>query len=935
MLSSTHRRVLSGLDKRLNYARLSIDNNPRDHLEVEGMSLRFLNLKSEGAAKSSPELDLLRICLQYRSLADQARLLSAIGTSRIAELTRLLTMGSTFSLDTSPVAGLDDTDYSIAAFEHVLSKPSENSEFKRAVSNRVRSFLRKIGAPRVATAGSFVRYLYAFGLHTDKISNIDGILNAFHSLKQAWWPVLGPDLLSVFQALSDPMYEISERQLVYGYELAVMWNLSDLFIKLVAIRALGGFRLEGEFLRAHSKAETDALVLASMVIVNGIDSSVGYHRVSNNLDPLNQILSLCLNMAIAVRRRELVVFKKQLVRLYQVDQRAYAFLDWQVIHEAFELAAIDADPYSIFIKYLMSTPPVVKRFIAVAFARGRGQLTADISSFVNRLRGGATEAAILPRSHSPPSRSRRKATNEFVHRFRILPSRSRQRLMQEILDKGMMERLAFAFPSSIKLAAESLPRVDNQSSVLRMELANIAKRELILTAEQADRIIDDEAHFLRMHLFHNLFKAGRIKIDWEYLTFTIARTIETQFDFVLSDQDETSVTSGVVSTVVGLFAQEVADQLLFDSESSLEQSLGNNLRHGVIVPRFLRAFNEAVIASTDLNQNQIGDLTTIILRHFDDNAHRILQLRDFVTAALNQYKDFWLIVDRNGSFYARVKDDTSQALVAKIAGQRHLDSWDAADHIVGVFRGNVEEVLRQAREELLGNVKQAIISEISSARRECRQADISRTPVFFDLLDENILASFDEVGSWLGLIKIDNDVPDFQLLDLINFEAVSLIFSDLKKLKVRYSSYMRNGATILKLRAHPKIRGIFFEPIQEIVHNLISNAYRHSGLGMNTDIEFSLIIDGQDLIFRCVNTFSDKNYVLISEEHSKVQASIKSDVRIDSSTDTKSGFFKIKSVCGRVFSAVPDINLPPLSAKARKYIVEIKVPDVSKDALVQ
>src|SRR5678810_1182552 len=92
---------------------------------------------------------------------------------------------------------------------------------------------------------------------------------------------------------------------------------------------------------------------------------------------------------------------------------------------------------------------------------------------------------------------------------------------------------------------------------------------------------------------------------------------------------------------------------------------------------------------------------------------------------------------------------------------------------------------------------------------------------FLDSLATNIDAAFVEVTGWCNLIKIKTDTEDFSLEDLLQFEAMSLIFSDIKKLHVRFSSYQRKGTHLSLLPRSHKMNGAYFEPVQEIVHNLI------------------------------------------------------------------------------------------------------------------
>ena len=144
--------------------------------------------------------------------------------------------------------------------------------------------------------------------------------------------------------------------------------------------------------------------------------------------------------------------------------------------------------------------------------------------------------------------------------------------MEEVLDKGMAERIAFAFPTSFSLVTKELPRIDNHASILRLELANLARREKAIDPTFAARIIEEETQFLRMHRFANFFRDGRIKVDWDHLTHNIAGAIEGQFDFILFGKSQTDLHPSILRNVVLLFSEEVSDILLFGSESQSRSS---------------------------------------------------------------------------------------------------------------------------------------------------------------------------------------------------------------------------------------------------------------------------------------------------------------------------------------------------------------------------
>ena len=352
------------------------------------------------------------------------------------------------------------------------------------------------------------------------------------------------------------------------------------------------------------------------------------------------------------------------------------------------------------------------------------------------------------------------------------------------------------------------------------------------------------------------------------------------------------------------------------------------------MPRFLRAFNEALVASTDAH-NQSVDFVTIAQRFFAEQSQLLLQLRETITTRLNEFKDYWLVVDRNGDFYEKTRDRIGALLITQTDTGINTYSRELASQIIAAFRKDVDELLGQVLAEFTQRLKPAVLNDIHVAQQEWSNGG-GQISIFLDLLQTNTLAAFDEVSSWLGLVKVETDVPDFEVMDLVKFETVSLIFSDFNKLRVHYSSLARKDQELVRLKKDHKLSGAYFEPIQEIIHNVLSNAYRHSGLStLNTEIDISLAVDRNDVVLRCSNNFSDKNRQTIIEEIPKVLSMLRDGKRDLAKSDSKSGFFKIINVCSRVFGAEPVVNIPPISQRTSRFVVEVRIANAASEMVVR
>ncbi|SPP98326.1 hypothetical protein [Bradyrhizobium vignae] len=915
---------LYGLNVRLQFGEriLKREDFPADtHVSREDISLQSLLTFFSADKPHEIEHQICTVCVKFRSIPEQQRFLSQFIGHPIVKQTFLLTVGGLFDPDAAESEAIvEPGDYSIVKTLELITSTSEHQDVLRASRRSIRKMLAACEIRPATNMASLTRYLGHLNLVLPNAWDLQRLATAFQQLKEQYWALFGPDLPSVFQALCDPLHHFTLDQLTRIDLLTELWGLRQIFHKLCLVRAVAGYENERTFIKSDPNIvgflSINQSTREAIKALFAHEVRTSYVRCTASLDTISYIIAAFINIELAIRNRDLMVLKRQVADLYQRDQSAHLFLDWESIHNTFELPAIEADVYTIFLKLLMLHPTIGKRFLTVALARGKGHLVADLTSFTGRIRADT-------------SRRKRSALDrgnvQFIRLARKLPRAAAERLIEEVTEKGMMERLAFAFAPSLKLAASALPKVDNQASILRLEFANLALRHGVLNERSANRMIEEETHFLRMHKFHTLFRAGRVKIDWEFLGSLVEALIDEDFGFLVSDSADRVIDKSVLNNVIKLFSEELSNVLLFDSESSLEQALNNNVRHGVLVPRFVKEFNEALVDALDY-QGHPGDLSDDSYSRFGKHSRRLLTLKEHVTNQVNAYKDFWLTVQRDGEFQQSTRDMIA-AVMQTIS--KDADSHKLSKAIISEFQTQVEKILAQALEVFLHQVKPSVFGEIAECRRDCSKQPSKTVTTFLDLLETRIEKAFEEISDWLGLAKITTDVPDFELIDLIRFEAVTLIFSDFKKLHFSHGSFVKKDGKMVALPRDPRIKGAYFEVTQEIVHNLISNALKHSGLGMNTAINMAVQVDDNDLIFRCTNSFSKKRFVAISATANNVTRLIKTSLPSQGSKDSQSGFSKIKNVCSRVLFEDITINISPISERNLQYTVEIRVPNAT------
>lgn len=88
-----------------------------------------------------------------------------------------------------------------------------------------------------------------------------------------------------------------------------------------------------------------------------------------------------------------------------------------------------------------------------------------------------------------------------------------------------------------------------------------------------------------------------------------------------------------------IIAQRLCELTLFDSATSLERALSNNLRHGVVVPRFLKVFTDAISNQTASKPLSGQTNATWYEATFAQAGRRLFALEEELVALISEYQE--------------------------------------------------------------------------------------------------------------------------------------------------------------------------------------------------------------------------------------------------------------------------------------------------------
>jgi len=732
-------RAVSGLRKRISIASellRAYTTTQRPRLEINydwpisetALLLRGTLDDLSPAHKASIFLRAIHFSNQLKSISEQLRLLALFRDQHLFNEEELrfiscLAVGSTFVLSPrDPLPQGQEADFSIFALPIIArSQSSAAVEALSTADKAIQRFFKHAHIQKIRGWDQIADFLLRFSVAA-QMRNLTDLSNALHGLKQIYWPLFGADVFSFMQLLVDPFSELIEDQIGACMKLCELWGFGAIANRMMILRAVNGYRPEKEYTLAHLKTILgqarlpDSIVTFVEAAITASQPAREYIKLQYR-DHLVRLLCCSLNVAVACGKKDIETLKRILPSIYVSDPSFPYFLNWLHIHRSFPLPSSVADPHTMFIKSLMGSAGVARRFQLVAISRGTGALTADLTSYIERLR--KRPGTVQARTQLRRQRRPRNEARSFVRKFAVLPPAARAKLIEQILEKEMIERIAFAFPLAQQEAA-SLPRGDGHASLLRIELTRLAAEQKIITSEIAGQIIKDETDVLRMLRFEKLFQTGRIRIDWKYLENEFQAVIDNEFGFLfrgswpslnLPDEEE------VLKVLGMLLSERLAELALFESRTSLEQMLSNNLRHGVLVPRGVRAFSDA-LAKDARRRGRVTDVSdaAYVSEHGRVAGTEFLRLRDYVQRRMQRFQDHWLRIELGGEAHKSLITAFAEIVISYCKQADAANPNSPAFALVEKYREIALRLLKEAQMHFITSVREEVFSEIHQCR---------------------------------------------------------------------------------------------------------------------------------------------------------------------------------------------------------------------------
>jgi hypothetical protein len=914
-------RVSKGFASRLGEA-LALRLGEPGVVSTVGNSV-FASFVKECGRKSDPlassEIDKrwlsISAAINSTSVALQDSILKSISEPLDLPLAEAFAVGFSFArrkLSIAEVIASADEDFSILVESAARFGSALPPDLRDEIIEQSREFARKVSSAPTKVGTWQEPALDFLKLGTlqpgSESTGLSALQEAAAAAKRQAIHIVGPDLFSLLQGLADPSEKLSPARLDAASTLMREWGLSKTFACLLAARSLIADRHERAFLKANLANIADgSLSLAAQQSLARIVAGKPQARrpAPRSRDYADKVVAAYEWLAAGLKTREPTTVLSAIVEIYCIDRALVGFLDWNKIVEIAKNTYF-ITPEAAFVTMLIDTEYVRNRYPEESKAMGTGALVVDVMQLFSTSR-------------------RHQELPTLMKQIQKLPAPAASALSEAVLDRAILERLAELLPTP-KSWPQGSP-IDDRSRLhsLRIEALRLAETRGLLTKDYVDKQIELESDQIRMHYFQHRMRRGRVRITKDEIRRTAKEVTE---DFIPMNllrlpRGAADYLQGVIARLASYVADQLADTILFDSTASVDQALSSNLRHGIVLSRILRAFDDAFhTVEKSIPEWEEAKLSTI----FGKSSDRILGFRSFVSKTIKAFIQTTLTVDRDGDLHNAFRLEVAAAIEDHVSG----GGTGTVTLERAVERGALRAIgnaLSEAGNVLTTQVKPLLLEELMSVRtytQEWVRANRD-TVTFIDFLDTSLREACEEVRHWIAIAEDEGDPISFRLREVVNLELRTHYSSG--HLRVTVGCY-RDGKP-----SDFAIRGQYLNVFHELINNLLSNAFKHSGEEFKTEIEISLYVS-KEVRLRCVNSISQGKVAEIQANQDRTRALARHSVGRGARLDALSGFQKMRLAVSRGLKSEAIMNIPPISEKRAQFVVEIIVreaPEIIDD----
>ena len=595
--------------------------------------------------------------------------------------------------------------------------------------------------------------------------------------------------------------------------------------------------------------------------------------------------------------------------IYQLDERLLYHLDWKYLHYALppEKGGYTFERCVFELCFIEFTSPVAHAIVKLV----RGDTGTFISSMLPLLEKIRANG-----------RDHRQIVGDIKS---SLPPKAARFLTTSILKRSYLQRLRRKFPAVTIYDPKSVDTYTEEEILtrLRLVLAKAAKERALITGKQYEEIKSQEQSANAIRFFQRELDKGRIRLPWYRLKRKAEELVDDSLSYFIINKiepEDIHENRDLIETIITNEVEDFLHHCIFDSSTGFDTIIASNLRHGVISTVYASLFNKVLLECDYVSTQSVWDKQEIETI-FEDSFSEIDTLRRNILQLLNDYMAKSLTIRKTDQFYTEL----IESLINKIV---HILQYPVEqrvhykDEVFSEIQSAFVNVIASAKEKFDNTISADILSQIDETISALAKKPNQHTK-FSDSLKLNIAKTNKTVSRWIAVVTGTKSFEDFSIRDLVKAEAKLIYLSELEDMRIAINCSI-DGENVKDIH----FNGNYYELLNEINHNLISNCFEHSGNDVHTDVTFYYDLDAEKLTIKAINDLSRAGLASAKNSlmHARELASGKLEYGAGALKHT--GFEKIRGITQQIPGCVSSINVDIVESHGPKYVVSVEVSGI-------
>ncbi len=622
------------------------------------------------------------------------------------------------------------------------------------------------------------------------------------------WPLFDNSVLQIALSYFDFRQKIPFETIVSQHKILHQYGLERLQVRLLALRAVCGdtesiSALTSTEMLSSGQFETQHRTTIEHFLRNE-ETEIALGQIVNlkNANPIEVAILLVIYLKNSKSSHE---FLTRLLDVYVVDSSVLELVDWTSQLEKIEDTGYFCIPELVGMAAIMTEGKVLDNSPSVKSKYVPTGASTDLYNFARHCREENGMTAY-----------------QFFKSFSKLHRTVQRSVFRYLLRPGIIDRIVNVFPSETDLP-DSLERNEAINALsLKLDCLSFLKKRNIVSPYQLAVSEEETRQRLRQIKYEVEASGGRIRLSHAKISRQISVFIgeywrTSRYFSSQSEISDEAIRQLLEARAKSQLSQSISTFVCFESKSALDYLL-SNLRHNFLRFKIERAIDDAFTGTS---------------------GYRVNLFKECIGDLLEEFCTKWLTISPRRSFMENMR---AEIISLNLITRDHSieDREKLSDKVAAIVMDHFERLLLACRTAWSSIYCRRTIEILTQRLARVKEGVDTGLK---DRIESNVSRAFQESEMWMTI----NPKPiasEFGLKELFVFESTN--FSSAKTrtrpIQVQCFKVQMDFGKPTRVSRDVKVPGTYFDAMVQLVHNLLENAFKHSGLSIsNTHIEVKII----------------------------------------------------------------------------------------------